>query len=284
MTAVHAQWYFMRGAQQAGPFDEAYARQLAEAGHVLPTDKARRGHFQAWEAAGGLPALFPPRSPAAEPGKYRSLAGLASAIRFLLYVGIVLAAASILANMLHHNLAADEKAGLLADNALRDSWRLNIERQLVVGVLRGLIQLATAILFFVFLYRASKNCQALGARDMHFGPLGAVLWYFVPFAHLFVPCHALIEITAASSNPEDWQHEEEQDALLPIWWIFYVASWGAALYSAARFRAAKTPDEFMALTPTLTIANLVYIAWLAAGVILVKRIAACQDASRRRLF
>ena len=284
MTAVHAQWYFMRGAQQAGPFDEAYARQLAVAGHLLPTDKARHGHFQAWEEAGGLPALFPPQVSAAELGKYRSLAGLASAIRFLLYAGIVLAAASILTNMLQHNLAADEKAGLLANNALLDSYRMNLERQLIVGVLRGWIQLATAILFFIFLYRASKNCLALGAREMHFGPRGAVLWYFVPFAQLFIPCQALIEITAASANPDDWRHEEERDALLPIWWVFYVANWGAALYAAARLRGAKTPDEFMALTPTLTVANLVYIVWLATGIILVKRIAAYQDASRRRLF
>lgn len=284
MTAVHAQWYFMRGAEEAGPFDEAYARQLAEAGHVLATDKARRGHFQAWEEAGDQGELFPPATAAPGIDKYRSLERQALALRTLLYVGIALAAAGIWANLLQHSLWSSPLGGRLAADWLPQSLTMNFERQVVIGALRGFAQLATAVLFFLFVYRAAKNCRALGARDMQISPQGAVLWYFVPLAHLFKPCHALIEIAAASRNPDHWQTQEEQDALLPAWWMFYVGVWFLGLYAASKYRNATGAEELMALTPLLISANLVYIAWLATAIVLVQRIARYQEASRRRFL
>ncbi len=104
-----------------------------------------------------------------------------------------------------------------------------------VGVLlrglSGLGQLAVyvpiIVTFCVWTYRVAVNARALGGRGFADSPGMAVGWYFVPFAHLWMPYRALREVWLASdplwdsASPEDWPMGRV-GALLPGWWAAWI--------------------------------------------------------------
>ena len=69
-------------------------------------------------------------------------------------------------------------------------------------LVRGLVQLATAIVFFIWLYRANANVRALGADDMMGSPGLGVGWFFIPLANLFMPYMTVRDIWRASAQAE----------------------------------------------------------------------------------
>src|SRR5438874_1023530 len=78
------------------------------------------------------------------------------------------------------------------------------------------------VCFFVvgrWIYRASINAHALGS-EMTITPGWAVGWYFVPFANLVKPFHAMREIWLAS-HESDASYEERVPLLAWSWglWI-----------------------------------------------------------------
>jgi hypothetical protein len=85
------------------------------------------------------------------------------------------------------------------------------------------LQLITFVLlitcFFVvgrWIYRASVNAHALRS-EMTITPAWAVGWYFVPFANLVKPLHAMREIWLASHESDG--SYDERVPILALWWI-----------------------------------------------------------------
>ena len=87
---------------------------------------------------------------------------------------------------------------------------------------RFLVQIATAIVFLVWLYRANANVRALGADDMMGSPGLGIGWFFVPLANLVMPYMTVRDIWRASVRPRDWQAERAPAAIL-LWWICWLA-------------------------------------------------------------
>lgn len=133
-------------------------------------------------------------------GAFREAGGLAAGARALLYVDAGFAAAA----------AALLLTGANAIPALDLFWLV----QLAVYV-------GTAIVFFVWLYRANANARALGADDMMAGPGMSIGWYFVPLANLAMPFVAMRELWKASSRPKDWQ-AIASPATIPLWWTCWL--------------------------------------------------------------
>jgi hypothetical protein len=80
------------------------------------------------------------------------------------------------------------------------------------------------ICFFVvgrWIYRASVNAHALGS-EMTITPGWAVGWYFVPFANLVKPFHAMREIWL-SSHESDGSYEERVP-ILGWWWGLWIVT------------------------------------------------------------
>ena len=73
-----------------------------------------------------------------------------------------------------------------------------------------------------WIYRASENAHAM-TEQMSISPGWAVGWYFVPFANLIKPFHAMREIWFAS-NPSTGGFEERAPAVLGWWWALWLAT------------------------------------------------------------
>lgn len=82
-----------------------------------------------------------------------------------------------------------------------------------------LISLVLSVVFFsMWTHRVVANAHAFGGRFNTISPGWAVGWYFIPFANLVKPYHAL---------KEAWQttfEEEKVPSLLPAWWGFWIVS------------------------------------------------------------
>ena len=99
-------------------------------------------------------------------------------------------------------------------------------------------QLGCAVLALVWLSKGLAGVRRAGAEGLAVGPVGAVLWWFVPFANLVMPAKAVSELRKASIKPGDWQ-AVGGSALIWMWWAFWVIS---GIANALFFRASLSDD------------------------------------------
>jgi hypothetical protein len=88
------------------------------------------------------------------------------------------------------------------------------------------VYIATAVVWGMFTHRSSANARALGALGMEFTPGWAVGWYFVPFANLVKPFHAMQEIYRATdpeADAQDWRWRPVP-SFLNWWWGTWIVS------------------------------------------------------------
>jgi hypothetical protein len=102
-----------------------------------------------------------------------------------------------------------------------------------VNNLTGLVGVATAIVFLLWIYRASRNLHSLGALGQRFSPGWAVGWWFIPIMFFFRPYQVMVEIWKGSTPRAtreatfDWK-AESVSTLLPWWWACWIAQFFAA--------------------------------------------------------
>ena len=151
-------------------------------------------------------------------------------------------------------------------------------------VLVFLAYIPTVVVFLMWMYRASKNLQALDAQGQRFSPRWAVGAWFIPFAHLVVPYKVIAEIWRGS-DPEslsemasNWKRGRVP-ALFGWWWgLFLVASFverGLAVGS-------DQPSSDLLLFQ-LVIGALLICAGVFA-ILIVRRITSRQEEKHRRMM
>ena len=57
-----------------------------------------------------------------------------------------------------------------------------------------LTTVSVIIPFLMWIHRASKNLASLGVENQQFGPVAAVVWWFVPFASIWMLYRVVAEI------------------------------------------------------------------------------------------
>lgn len=203
---------------------------------------------------------------------FRDPTRLAQWLRYFLFASIVINVVALISGALQYQLLTDFKLGVYSSVDLATAAaETNDQRQQVVGLLQGGIAIVTIILFTMWIYRASFNARALGARNMKFTPGWAVGCYFVPILNLWAPYQAMKEIWKVSKNPPSWENEE-RGVILPWWWFFFI------IYSMLRnisFRAslsAKKIDEIIASAGVSIISEVVSIPAIITAIILLNRI------------
>lgn len=112
------------------------------------------------------------------------------------------------------------------------------------GLLQLLVTLATYIVIGMWLYRMCWNAHSLaGTRQMTVTPRWSVLWYFIPFANLWMPFVAMRETWKASAAPHDVANARSHP-MIPLWWTLWlvtgVLSWAAM---RAGLTVADAQDE-----------------------------------------
>jgi hypothetical protein len=96
-------------------------------------------------------------------------------------------------------------------------------RQFVITAFEFGIELIALILFFLWLYRISRNSWSFGIEDLY-TPGWSIGWFFIPFAGLVLPynvVHVLWQANSVSAGKQ-WQ-QAKTSPLLGFWWASWIA-------------------------------------------------------------
>lgn len=152
--------------------------------------------------------------------------GLASAVKWLLALNILLMLAMLLSYYLQYELALR----LMARVAVPDAeLQANDDRQALLAIAYALLFIATAIVFVVWFHRAHSNLEALGARDLNYSSGWAAGSWFVPILNLFRPLQIAQEIWRNSDPSAVGDRYAPLDtstssALINLWWATWIIS------------------------------------------------------------
>jgi hypothetical protein len=202
--------------------------------HPIGFDQGFCSHCGLSVTTAAATALLPP-PPAAAPGlgptvgapataarRYQVLTPLGNATRVLLAICGVVAAGSLVADVAQYVFVDDflsDPGGFDAVDRLEmsDLW------QALVGFLIFIALVPTAIVFLLWLFRASENLPSLGTRNPSYTPAWAVGWWFVPFANLVFPKLVVDEVWQRSDTdaPPDHSggvHRPKIPISQHLWW------------------------------------------------------------------
>jgi len=156
-----------------------------------------------------------------------------------------------------------------------DVAEANNARETVVGLLSFGIFVTALVLFFCWEYRAYKNLGPLQAPRMRFSPGGSVGWYFCPIVNLWKPVQAMGDI-ARGSAPPGAQSGGLISALVPLWWLIWIAD-GVLAHASLRLTVdAESWEEFITATKVDIASSVVSIASYALTACLVWLLASAQ--------
>lgn len=136
--------------------------------------------------------------------------------------------------------------------------------------------LATYVVGGMWLYRATANLYARGARRLSITPGWAVGWYAVPFACLLMPFRSMKEIWHASLNARDWD-ADQQAAVLPIWWTLWLGAGFLSMLSASLAKDANDLAAILRANMALQVADVVHLAACLLFAYLVGEVYARQE-------
>ena len=102
-----------------------------------------------------------------------------------------------------------------------------------------LFWLLCVFLYCRFTYRAMKNLHLSRARGELMSPGWAVMWNFIPFANLWQPRVAMVQIWRSSHDPEKARAEPPPG--LNLWWFTWIA---ANILSQIAFRMTSAAGGF----------------------------------------
>ena len=145
----------------------------------------------------------------------------------------------------------------------------------------GMLQIAIAGVFIWWTRRATCNVPSFGAVNPEFGPGWSVGWWFIPFANLVQPLRVLNQAWRASSpdlpafESPQWR-KAKLTALLPAWWIVYLAASTASSIAYGRWDATMDAGPLRDLTIFLLIVT------VAMGAIAVVTIGMVASLTRRQ--
>jgi hypothetical protein len=163
--------------------------------------------------------------PDGEPPRWRSLSGLASALTVLLAVDAVAGVFAVVALANRLGVINDLENGNLGGDILKRARDSDDLANAAFGIV-GVLALATAIVFIVWMWRAAKNNEALGRMNPRLGPGWAIGGWFIPFANLVIPILIMQDLwrgsdpTVARGDP-GWRTGRGA-ALVGWWWALWI--------------------------------------------------------------
>lgn len=115
-----------------------------------------------------------------------------------------------------------------------DPILLDIEGDLVI--IFSILGIITTSVMLIWFYKASKNIQSFGAKEV-MSPIMAVVWWFVPILNFWKPYYLALEIYKASnpriilSKGNEWK-DFSSPKVVKLWWVlgifflfaYYIAS------------------------------------------------------------
>lgn len=204
----------------------------------------------------------------------RSVTGLGIATQILLIVQ-TLAALGLLIPLFHERNIIDRVRngdGVTLSEAQHADNTLNAVNGIVL-----VLYLATGIVWIIWFYRARKNVDAWGARQVRFGPGWAIGGWICPIVNFWFPYLIAKDVLADSERPADdagWQRRGSP--LLIAWWIGYVAL--LVIGFVDRAQDPNTLDELTTYTNLIIAAIAIRVVTAVLAILVVRRITAAQTA------
>ena len=137
-----------------------------------------------------------------------------------------------------------------------------------------LTQLAIAVVFIVWMFRAAKNNEALGRVGARFTPGWSIGSWFIPLANLVIPV-LITQDLWRGSTPEtrrgdpSWR-SASGSALVGWWWAAWVVSSLRFAYSGANFNDSGSLDD-IETSNTVALVGVVVLAIAAVLALFVVR-------------
>jgi len=288
---MNQQWHYSKDGAQHGPVDEEEIIRLIQNGELAPSTPVLKVGSNDWQPAREYtcfkveiyprresadraelptspvpPVVLTPPVASYQPTAgfqstigYRDASGMTKAVQIFLILGIILSAISILSSISQYSLLGKiERGDFGSEQEMMNTAAANDAREGLIGLAQIGLYTVTVIIAAFWINRASHNARSLGAKGMTFTPGWAVGWHFVPIANLWKPYEAMKEIWQCSQSPLNWQ-SQPINALLPIWWTFWIV---CSLLGNFMFRAsmgAKDIPELQAVTILNIISSLLDI-------------------------
>lgn len=177
--------------------------------------------------------------------QYKSTSGLGNWVVRLMYVQIIVSALAVASSYLYIDLLSDLNSGAFAtEQAAEDAAMAGDLREGILGLLSSILYFINGILILRWIYLSCNNAWAMGAKGLQYTPFRSIIWYFVPFANLWMPYGAVKEIWQAHKSPENWS-EQEGTPLLSMWWCFWLLF---AITSNVSLRLSLKAETFEQMT------------------------------------
>lgn len=228
----------------------------------------------------------PPPAPVAEPPRWRSLSGLASALTILFTLDAIAGVFGLIAIGNRIKVIDDFQSGNFAGDIIKRARDAD-DLATAAAVMYLLLALATAVVFIVWMWRAAKNNEALGRFYPRLKPGWAIAGWLIPLANLVIPVLILQDLWRGSepSTPRgDPGWRSNRGSSLIGWY------WAAFILSSARFGLGRSEAHF-GVTKELrdlrthdSIAIFGLVMSIVAAILLiqvVRRIAARQEETLR---
>ena len=178
-----------------------------------------------------LPGALP--QPPWAPERPYAIGGLTTAVTVLLAAGAVASAAAIVSGFF--DLALIDRL-LDGERVSQDEIDANDAHIVATGLVGGVLQLATVVVFLIWFYRAYANVRRLGVRNLRYRTGWSIGAWFVPILNFFRPKQIANDVWRGSDPrmpapaPPAW-HQNPVPALLHWWWAGWLTS--SVLYAVA---------------------------------------------------
>jgi hypothetical protein len=149
---------------------------------------------------------------------------------------------------------------------------------LILSLLSLVAELASAIVFSMWIVRVARNVRALGATGLEFTPGWAVGWFFVPIANFFKPFQAMREIWKASKNPLRWR-EEATGRVVGWWWLGFLAMTVVDYLASDLGASALGLDRLRTATGFFIASDFLHMFAVLPSIVLVSQVCQFQIAA-----
>ena len=100
-----------------------------------------------------------------------------------------------------------------------------------LAIVNFIILVTWSVFFLFWFYKAYKNFIALGVRSWKYSPRSAVIFFFVPFANLWIPYIIAKEIWNYSDpgsilSEEPWNYESKRSEIVKLMVDYCITVWG----------------------------------------------------------
>jgi len=222
----------------------------------------------------------PPPAPVAEPPRWRSLSGLASALTILFTLDAIAGVFGLIAIGNRIKVIDDFQSGNFAGDIIKRARDAD-DLATAAAVMYLLLALATAVVFIVWMWRAAKNNEALGRMNPRLGPGWAIGGWFIPIANFVIPVLMMQDLWRGSDpavprGDPGWR-TGRGSGVVGWWWAFWL---GGIIRVFIRDDNSDSRGKLSDIKRGNQLAFVAFVAHTVAAVLairLVRRLTARQE-------